>query len=80
LRTFGRKRTHISARGLGAVNSKGKFEVLKGAEQYTENHVTNVYTHKLGFYGYDKRAAERKTKWKNLLFIDDGRNDNTIDR
>lgn len=58
----------MSAKGLGAVNPKGKFEPLKEADNYTEFHVTNVYTHKLSFYGYDKRASEKRSKCKNLLF------------
>jgi hypothetical protein len=78
LRTFGRKRTHISAKGLGAVNTKGKFQSIP-ADNYTENHVTNVFTHKLSFYGYDKRTSEKRVKWKNLLFKE-GKNNNTIDR
>ena len=67
LRTFGRKRTHFSVKGLGGINAKGDFEVMP-AGTYTENHVTHTYTHKLSFYGYDKRTTEKRGKWKKLLF------------
>lgn len=76
LKTFGRKRTHISAKGLGSMRPGGKFEPLP-VDTYTENHITNVYTHKLSFYGYDKRANARRKGWKNLIFKE-GKNDNTI--
>ena len=80
LRTFGRKRTHISAKGLGSMN-KGKFEVMSAdkVDKYTENHVTNVFTHKLDFYGYDKRMADKRKNWGHLLFKE-GKNNNTINR
>lgn len=76
LRTFGRKRTHISAKGLGAINTRGNFERIE-SEKYTENHITNVYTHKLSFYGYDKRIKAQRQGWRHLIFKE-GKNDNTI--
>lgn len=78
LRTFGRKRTHFSVKGLGGINGKGNFEVMDPGS-YTGNHVTHTYTHKLSFYGYDKRTLEKRGKWKKLLFKE-GKNDNTINR
>ena len=58
------------------MNRKGKFEPIV-ADSYTENHVTNVYTHKLSFYGYDKRINAQRKGWKTLIFKE-GKNDNTI--
>jgi len=64
LKTFGRKRTHLSCDGWGRFDSRDGWQPMR--EDFNDQHITNQFTQRLQRTGYDRRRAEQRETMKFL--------------